>query len=144
MTQSPRMTLSVPSSGCLGSIKSTDNGSVFVVFKSSSIINPSLMRAPISVFRRALSTSRGTYRLSHKTTMEPTSQVQIDYEKAYDNGVVYFWSEEEPEVGYLSQWYDSTWEHEGIVYKTAEMWMMIQKAKLFGDEVGPVQNGLHI
>jgi predicted NAD-dependent protein-ADP-ribosyltransferase YbiA (DUF1768 family) len=26
-------------------------------------------------------------------------------------------------------------EHDGVTYQSAEMWMMIQKARLFGDEV---------
>ncbi|QDS75271.1 hypothetical protein FKW77_000936 [Venturia effusa] len=46
---------------------------------------------------------------------------------------VWFWNPEQ-ENGYLSQWTQSPWEHEGVTYHTAEMWMMIQKAKLFGDE----------
>lgn len=33
----------------------------------------------------------------------------------------------------LSQWFESPFEVEGIVYKTAEHWMMAGKAKLFGD-----------
>jgi predicted NAD-dependent protein-ADP-ribosyltransferase YbiA (DUF1768 family) len=47
---------------------------------------------------------------------------------------VWFWQPEQ-ENGYMSQWFESPWEHEGVTYHTAEMWMMIQKAKLFGDEV---------
>ena len=35
----------------------------------------------------------------------------------------------------MSQWYDSEWEHEGSTYRSAEEWMMVQKARLFGDEV---------
>ncbi|KAF2191152.1 DUF1768-domain-containing protein [Zopfia rhizophila CBS 207.26] len=50
-----------------------------------------------------------------------------------DNEPVYFWRPFE-ENGYLGQWYESEWEHEGCKYVTAEMWMMVQKAKLFGDE----------
>jgi len=49
---------------------------------------------------------------------------------------VWFWKPEK-ENGYMSQWFESPWEHEGVTYHTAEMWMMIQKAKLFGDEVSP-------
>jgi predicted NAD-dependent protein-ADP-ribosyltransferase YbiA (DUF1768 family) len=70
-------------------------------------------------------------------------------------GAVYFWREfEEPYgmaplttissirptqltciLGFLSQWYESAFEVDGVTYLTAEMWMMIQKARLFGDEV---------
>jgi ribA/ribD-fused uncharacterized protein len=46
---------------------------------------------------------------------------------------VYFWRPHDPN-GFMSQWYISPFEHEGITYETAEMWMMIQKAKLFKDE----------
>lgn len=46
---------------------------------------------------------------------------------------VYFWRPHDPN-GFMSQWYTSPFEHEGIKYETAEMWMMIQKAKLFKDE----------
>lgn len=35
----------------------------------------------------------------------------------------------------MSQWYDSPFEVDGVTYASTEMWMMIQKAKLFGDEV---------
>lgn len=48
---------------------------------------------------------------------------------------VYFWREFEAEVGYLSQWYESTFDHNGITFTTTEMWMMYQKAQLFKDTV---------
>lgn len=52
-----------------------------------------------------------------------------------DSGPVYFWREFEEPYGFLSQWYDCAFEHQGTTYRTAEEWMMVQKAKLFGDEV---------
>lgn len=52
-----------------------------------------------------------------------------------DTTPIFFWRETHPQWGWLSQWYECEFEHEGTVYVTAEMWMMIQKAKLFGDEV---------
>lgn len=48
---------------------------------------------------------------------------------------IYFWREYDEPYGFLSQWYDCAFEHEGVRYHSAEMWMMVQKAKLFGDEV---------
>lgn len=48
---------------------------------------------------------------------------------------LFFWREFENPYGFLSQWYECPFEVEGVKYQTAEMWMMIQKAKLFGDEV---------
>ena len=47
---------------------------------------------------------------------------------------VYFWKPEQ-EDGYLGQWYPSPWTVEGERYATAEMWMMVGKARLFNDEV---------
>lgn len=54
---------------------------------------------------------------------------------ADEKSPVYFWREYDHPYGFLSQWYDCAFEHEGISYRSAEMWMMVQKAKLFGDEV---------
>ncbi len=52
-----------------------------------------------------------------------------------DAGPIYFWREFEEPYGFLSQWYESAFEHDGITYLSAEMWMMVQKAILFGDHV---------
>ncbi|KAK4547746.1 hypothetical protein LTR36_000704 [Oleoguttula mirabilis] len=49
-------------------------------------------------------------------------------------GPLWFWREFEEPYGFLSQWYECAFEVDGVTYLTAEMWMMIQKAKLFGDE----------
>jgi hypothetical protein len=46
---------------------------------------------------------------------------------------VYFWRPKQGN-GYLSQWYYSPFTVDGENYATAEMWMMVQKARLFGDE----------
>lgn len=50
-------------------------------------------------------------------------------------GPVYFWRETEQPYGFLSQWYESPFDVEGVTYCSCEMWMMVQKARLFGDEV---------
>lgn len=55
-------------------------------------------------------------------------------------GAVFFWRETEVPFGFLSQWYESPFEVDGVTYQSAEMWMMIQKARLFGDEVCIVEN----
>jgi predicted NAD-dependent protein-ADP-ribosyltransferase YbiA (DUF1768 family) len=52
-----------------------------------------------------------------------------------DSTPLFFWREFEEPYGFLSQWYDSPFVVEGTTYASTEMWMMIQKAKLFGDEV---------
>ncbi|EMC92728.1 hypothetical protein BAUCODRAFT_114602 [Baudoinia panamericana UAMH 10762] len=49
-------------------------------------------------------------------------------------GPVFFWREFEEPYGFMSQWYESPFEVDGVTYLTAEMWMMIEKARLFGDE----------
>ncbi|KAF2687359.1 DUF1768-domain-containing protein [Lentithecium fluviatile CBS 122367] len=49
------------------------------------------------------------------------------------DGPVYFWKPTQGN-GYLGQWYWSPFTFDGDEYKTAEMWMMVQKARLFGDE----------
>ncbi|KAA8615662.1 hypothetical protein PtrV1_11058 [Pyrenophora tritici-repentis] len=43
---------------------------------------------------------------------------------------VFFWKPN----SYLSQWYWSKFTVDGDTYATAEMWMMVQKARLFNDE----------
>ena len=51
---------------------------------------------------------------------------------------VYFWGERPGRNGVtetcLSQWYDVAFEVDGVVYHTAEQYMMAQKALLFGDK----------
>lgn len=57
-----------------------------------------------------------------------------------EHGPVYFWREfEEEPYGYMSQWYPCSFEHEGTTYTSTEMWMMVQKAVLFGDHVSHTQ-----
>lgn len=51
---------------------------------------------------------------------------------------LYFWGHTPPENGEvnhacLSQWYPSPFTIDGVVYPTAEHWMMASKARLFGD-----------
>jgi len=46
---------------------------------------------------------------------------------------VFFWKPRDGN-GYLSQWYWSQFSLDSDTYTTAEMWMMVQKARLFGDE----------
>lgn len=52
---------------------------------------------------------------------------------------IYFWghtnkNNEEVSKSCFSQWFESSFTVEGIRYKTAEHWMMAQKALLFGDK----------
>jgi ribA/ribD-fused uncharacterized protein len=47
---------------------------------------------------------------------------------------VFFWRPHEEGTGYLGQWYPSVFTVSGDTYATCEMWMMVQKARLFGDE----------
>ncbi|KAF5656956.1 hypothetical protein FHETE_10708 [Fusarium heterosporum] len=58
-----------------------------------------------------------------------------------DPGPVYFWRDTDPEVGYLSQWYYCPFrDDQGTkTYKTAEHYMMHQKALLFNDPDTAIQ-----
>jgi ribA/ribD-fused uncharacterized protein len=52
---------------------------------------------------------------------------------------VFFWGHQAARPGQvdracLSQWWESAFTVDGITYRTAEHWMMAQKARLFGDE----------
>lgn len=52
---------------------------------------------------------------------------------------LFFWGHEPHPNGIithscLSQWWEGAFEVDGIVYKTAEHWMMAEKARLFGDK----------
>lgn len=48
---------------------------------------------------------------------------------------LYFWGHK-GNKGFYSQWYmDAPFKVDGIIYKTAEHWMMAQKAKLFNDDI---------
>ncbi|KAK3203426.1 hypothetical protein GRF29_112g1234278 [Pseudopithomyces chartarum] len=49
------------------------------------------------------------------------------------SGPVYFWKPEKGH-GYLGQWYWSPWTCNGESYNSAEMWMMVGKARIFSDE----------
>jgi len=53
---------------------------------------------------------------------------------------LYFWGHQPSKTGEitkscLSQWYAAPFTVDGIVYQTAEHWMMAAKARLFRDEV---------
>ncbi|KAK0363510.1 hypothetical protein LTR94_014955 [Friedmanniomyces endolithicus] len=72
--------------------------------------------------------------------MAPQSSSTTTSSDTSSQGLLWFWREFEEPLGYLSQWYESAFEVDGVTYLTAEMWMMIQKAKLFGDEVSTAYN----
>ena len=72
------------------------------------------------------------------TTNSPDNLVTFDKmadTSSKDDKPLFFWREFEEPWGFMSQWYDSPFEVDGVMYASTEMWMMIQKAKLFGDEV---------
>lgn len=72
-----------------------------------------------------------------KKSVAALSRMSATAPSTENTKTVYFWHPQDNN-GYLSQWYDCPFEHEGVKYATAEMWMMIQKAKLFGDEVSRI------
>ncbi len=50
----------------------------------------------------------------------------------------FFWGHTPPKDGTvnkscLSQWFEAGFDIDGVTYKTAEHWMMAEKARLFGD-----------
>ncbi|WP_443750622.1 NADAR family protein [Asticcacaulis solisilvae] len=52
---------------------------------------------------------------------------------------LFFWGHQPSKDGRitsscLSQWWQSAFEVDGVVYRTAEHWMMVHKARLFGDD----------
>lgn len=60
------------------------------------------------------------------------------YESSENLKFLYFWGNtkktEQIDKSCFSQWYDSPFEVAGTTYKTAEHWMMAQKALLFNDK----------
>lgn len=61
-----------------------------------------------------------------------SSQTLQKTQKNNDDRFVFFWQIDQ-ENGYLSQWYPSPFEVDGIQYETAEQFMMAKKALLFED-----------
>jgi ribA/ribD-fused uncharacterized protein len=71
------------------------------------------------------------YNLDWLINHSKNSEKQVKY--------VFFWGGKPKKVGEIdkscfSQWYPISFEVEGVRYATAEHWMMVQKAKLFGDD----------
>jgi len=71
-------------------------------------------------------------RLSSKAPLSSGETSTTPPQDANPNSAIYFWRPHTPN-GYLSQWYESPFEHDGCTYETAEKWMMVGKARLFGD-----------
>ena len=89
------------------------------------------LRLPLLTYRLQYATS---LQIKHFTSKLPSNPI---IKMATSSEPLFFWREFEEPYGFLSQWYDSPFEVEGVTYASTEMWMMIQKAKLFGDEVRP-------
>ena len=47
---------------------------------------------------------------------------------------IYFWNPDGTHADFLSQWYECRFKDSEVTYKTTEMYMMYQKAVLFGDD----------
>ncbi|ORY02736.1 hypothetical protein BCR34DRAFT_573963 [Clohesyomyces aquaticus] len=73
------------------------------------------------------STSRGTANIPVTVASSASNPVSADSEP------VYFWRPHDSN-GYLGQWYSTPFTYDECTYATAEMWMMVQKARLFSDE----------
>jgi predicted NAD-dependent protein-ADP-ribosyltransferase YbiA (DUF1768 family) len=48
---------------------------------------------------------------------------------------LFFWKETESEGGFLSPWYKSPFQIEGVTYESAGQCILAQKAQAFGDKV---------
>lgn len=73
-----------------------------------------------------------------KTQTTPQDQNQQPAEPGVD--CVFFWRPEDPDVGFLSQWYPSPFSDPSdpdVVFPTAEHFMMYHKALLFDPASGP-------
>ncbi|HLK27043.1 MAG TPA: NADAR family protein [Puia sp.] len=62
-----------------------------------------------------------------------------EMQKSDHHDYLFFWGHTQKEKGVIdkscfSQWFPAPFEADGILYHTAEHWMMAEKAKLFGDE----------
>ena len=67
-----------------------------------------------------------------------SKELLCDYVKRGNKvGYICFWGHRKKETGVtescFSQWYDAPFEVSGVTYKTAEHYMMADKARLFGD-----------
>jgi len=72
-------------------------------------------------------------RRGKKTASKPQAQ-ETQPADARPSSALYFWRETDPKTGWLSQWYPCAFtDNDGVVYKTAEHYMMYQKAVLFSD-----------
>ena len=70
----------------------------------------------------------------NQATPESNTSTNMGEESGTD--AVFFWRETHPDTGYLCQWYACPFrdgDNPNLIYKTAENYMMYQKAVLFGD-----------
>ena len=65
------------------------------------------------------------------------SRISTNFQDAQSLDFLFFWSHQQISnaitTSCLSQWYDAKFTYSGIIYRTAEHWMMSEKAKLFDD-----------
>lgn len=64
--------------------------------------------------------------------------VSEEFKKGKKHKFLFFWGHQKSKDGSItktcfSQWWESPFTVNGVVYKTAEHWMMAKKAELFGD-----------
>jgi ribA/ribD-fused uncharacterized protein len=74
--------------------------------------------------------------------MNPTSFIELRdrFNLGESFKFLHFWGHQAPASGLitkscLSQWYDAPFEAKGIIYRTAEHFMMASKARLFNDKI---------
>ncbi|KAF2006855.1 DUF1768-domain-containing protein [Amniculicola lignicola CBS 123094] len=99
--------------------------------KSTSRRSKSASKSPELLKKAASAQDPSTMSVS---TISAASAASASKETETETRPVYFWKPHEKKYGYLGQWYESEFEVGGDTYVTAEMWMMVGKARLFKDE----------
>ena len=113
------------------SVRSTTTTTTATTTTSAIITTPST-QPPATTTTTTTTTTMPTSTTTTPTTSSPKHPKSQQQDQAQDQPV-YFWRPTEAN-SYLGQWYPSPFTVDGETYATAEMWMMVQKARLFSDE----------
>lgn len=111
-----------------------------ITTKEHNIMNPAFPSKPPSTnINPALPSNPTTQKIQTRTQYQQNQYQQ----PKMTNSPIYFWGQKDPDTGFLSQWYPCSLTVDGTVYRSVEMWMMVQNARLFGDEVCFLSSLLH-
>lgn len=101
----------------------------------SHLARTTIIITPQTCISRIIARNRISIFNTHFLNSISKSMAVSDISSDKSLGPIFFWREFEEPFGFLSQWYDCKFEVDGVTYASTEMWMMVQKARLFGDEV---------